>query len=136
MGPAIEEDLHRRSSLRTTPLVRARFVVGEEVGVEGGLHLLDGLGPGSLALDAEVLVEQRAVEALDDAFGLGPLHPGEALVDAFELEKELVGMAVGPAAELAAVSLRATSIVAFAASKAGSTSSLRRCTAVIGSLEL
>ena len=56
----------------------------------------------------------------------------EALDDAVELEEELVGMAVGSAAERAAVSLRTTSILASAASKAGSTSSLRRCTALIG----
>jgi hypothetical protein len=31
----------------------------------------------------------------EDAVGLGPFHPGEAVLVAFELEEELVGMAVG-----------------------------------------
>ena len=78
-------------------------VVGDEVGVEHGLHLLDGLEPGAATFDAEVLVEQGAVQALDDAVGLRPLDPGLAVLDALELEEQLVGMAVGPAAELAAV---------------------------------
>jgi len=82
--------------------VGALVVVGDEVGVEGGLHLLDGLEPGAAALDAEVLVEQGAVQPLDDAVGLGPLHPGEAVVDAFEPEEERAGVPVRAAAELAA----------------------------------
>ncbi len=44
--------------------MRALGAVGDEVGVEGGLHLLDGLERGAAAFDPEVLVEQRAVEAL------------------------------------------------------------------------
>ena len=43
------------------------------------------------------------MEALDDAVGLRPLHAGLAVLDALELEEQLVGMAVHAAAELAAV---------------------------------
>jgi hypothetical protein len=42
-------------------------IVAIQVGIENGLHLFDGLEPGTAAFDAEVLVEQRAVQALDDA---------------------------------------------------------------------
>ena len=66
-GPTAEEDLHRCSPLHAATRVGPPLVVGDEAGVEGGgLHLLDGLEPGALTLDAEVLVEQRAVEALDN----------------------------------------------------------------------
>jgi hypothetical protein len=44
-----------------------------EVGIEVLLHLFDGLLPGLAAGDAEVLVEQGAVQALDKAVGLGRL---------------------------------------------------------------
>jgi hypothetical protein len=47
--------------------------------------------------------EQGAVEALDDAIRLRPLHASLAMLNALELEEQLVGMAIGPAAELAAV---------------------------------
>jgi hypothetical protein len=36
-----------------------------EIDVENGLHLLDRFEPGAAALDAEVLVERRAVQPLD-----------------------------------------------------------------------
>ena len=78
-------------------------VVADEVGVEGGLHLIDGLEPGASAFDAEVLVKQGTVEALDDAVGLWTLDAGLAVLDALELEELLIGMAIGPAAELAAI---------------------------------
>ena len=41
-----------------------------------------------------MLVDQRAMEALDDAVGLRPLHAALAVLDALELEEQLVGMAV------------------------------------------
>jgi hypothetical protein len=46
-------------------------------------------------------VEQGAVQPLDDAVGLRPADPGALVLDAFELQKQLVGMAVLAAAELA-----------------------------------
>ena len=55
------------------------------------------------ALDAGVLVEERTVEALDDAVGLRPLHTGRAVLDVLKLQEQLVGMLVRPSAELASV---------------------------------
>lgn len=78
-------------------------VAADEELVENGLHLLDGVEPGAAALDAEVLVEQSAVEALDDAVRLRPLHPGRAVLDLLQLEEQFVRVLVGPSAELAAV---------------------------------
>ena len=59
----------------------------DEVGVENSLHLGDGLEPGLAPLDAEVLVEQRPVEALDDAVRLRPLHARGAVLNLFELQE-------------------------------------------------
>lgn len=56
-------------------------IVAVEVRVENGLHLVDGLEPDAAALDAEVLVEQRAMQPLDNAVGLRPLDPGGAVLD-------------------------------------------------------
>src|SRR5512139_2149530 len=98
-GKAIEEGSVWRAAVHTAALMGPLGVVGDEVGIEGGLHLLDGLEPGAPSFDAEVFVEQGAMEALDDAVGLWPLHAGLAMRDALELEEQLVGMAVGPAAE-------------------------------------
>ena len=47
--------------------MRSLGIVVDEILVEHGLHLLEGLKPGAAALDAEMLVEQGAVSALDDA---------------------------------------------------------------------
>jgi len=58
--------------LHATALVGPLLVVFDNPGVEGGLRRLDRLEPGPPALDAGVLVEQRAMEALDDAVGLRP----------------------------------------------------------------
>jgi len=74
------------------------------VEVENRPHLLDGLAPAAPALDANVLVEQRAVQPLDDAIRLRPL------------------------------SLSTASMAAPWASKVGSTSASSSCTAVTGSL--
>jgi len=78
-------------------------IVLDEVVIEDGLHLVEGLKPGAAALDAEMLVEKRAVPALDNAAGLWPVDPGSLALDLFELQEQLVGMAVLAAAELAAV---------------------------------
>lgn len=52
--------------------MRPLGIVVDEVGIENRLHLLDGFEPGAPALDAEVFVEERAVQSFDDAVGLGP----------------------------------------------------------------
>ena len=41
------------------------LIVSDEVAVENGLHLLDGLEPGLAAFYMEVLVEQRSTIPLD-----------------------------------------------------------------------
>ena len=84
-------------------MARPLGVVVDDVCIEVGLHLLDGLVPLLAAHDAETLVEQGAVQALDKAVGLRALDPGGAVLDLLELEKEFVGMAVFAAAELAPV---------------------------------
>jgi hypothetical protein len=48
------------------------WVVGLGVGVQVHLHLLDRLVPLGATRDAEVLIEQRAVETLDEAVRLRP----------------------------------------------------------------
>ena len=62
-------------------LMRSSLIVALDVGVENRLHLLDRLEPGAPALDSEVLVEQRAMQALDDAVRLWSLDPGGAVLD-------------------------------------------------------
>lgn len=61
-------------------------VVGDEPVIERLLHLADGLKPSLAALDAEVLGEHGAVEALDDAVGLWPAHPDSAVFDSLQLD--------------------------------------------------
>lgn len=101
--PAFEEGLDRGPALHPAALVGTVVVVGREEDVEIGLELGKILVPGLAALDAEVLVEQGAVEAFEVAVALRAADPGGAVSDAFELEEELVGVLVGPAAEFAAV---------------------------------
>jgi len=83
--------------------MRSLGIIVDEVLVEDGLHLLDGLKPGASTFDAEMLVEKRAVPALDNAVGLRPIDPGSLVLDILELQEQLVGMAVLAAAELAAI---------------------------------
>ena len=77
--------------------MRPLRVIDLEVGVEVGLHLVEGLVPGGAALHAEMLVEQGSVEAFDEAVGLGPADLGGAVFDVLELEEDLVGVLVRPA---------------------------------------
>jgi hypothetical protein len=58
-GNAVEESPVWRAAIHAAALVGSLVVVGDEVGVERRLHLLDGLKPGAPSFDAEVLVEQR-----------------------------------------------------------------------------
>ena len=57
-------------------------------------------------LYSEMLLEERAAEALDEAVGLGPSHLGRTVLDVLELQEELGGVAVRPAAVLAPVVAR------------------------------
>ena len=111
-----------------------RGVVGDEEGVERLLHLFDGLEPGPAAFDAEVLVEERAMEALDDPVGLRPADLGFAVLDAFELKEQLVGRRSGRPQNSRPLSDNTVLIGTPCSSKKGTTSVLSRCTAVSGIL--
>ena len=99
----MEEDLNRGSTFHAATLMRSLMIVGLEEGVEVGLHLRQVFVPDLAALDAEVLVEQRAVEAFEVAVALRTTDLGGAVGDAFELEEELVWVVIGAAAEFAAI---------------------------------
>src|SRR5690606_34441870 len=73
------EDHIRRSALHAAALVRSLGVVVHVVSVEIDLHLLETLVPLSAARHAQVLVEERAVETLDEAICLGPAHRRRAV---------------------------------------------------------
>jgi len=102
-GFAVEEGLGRGSPVHAAALVGTLMVVFPEECVEVGLHLRQVFVEGRPALDAEVFVEEGSVEAFEVSVALRAPDPGGAVFDALELEEELVGMAVRPAAELAAV---------------------------------
>ena len=68
-------------------------VVVMQLGIEVGLERFDALVEVLPHLDAEELVEHGAVEALDEAVGLGRSDPGTTMLDAVEVQVELV---VGP----------------------------------------
>lgn len=97
-------------------------VVGGEVIVQHLLHLVNGLEPRAASLDVEVLVEEGAVEALDDAVGLWAFDPRGAMLVVFELLEEFVRVLVGTPAELTAIVTENNSIFALCASKVGMTS--------------
>jgi hypothetical protein len=83
---SFDEGLSWRSAVHAASLMRTAGVADDEVIVQHALHFLNGLEPGSAALHPEVLVEQGAVEALDDAVGLRPLHPCRAVPDLATLQ--------------------------------------------------
>ena len=91
------------SAVHAASLMRPLAVVAQEEGIESGLHLGDGLVPDGPALDPQMLVEQRAVQSFHDPVALRPADPGGLVGDAFQLEEQLVGVLIGPAAELAAI---------------------------------
>lgn len=120
--------------MHAATLVGALVIVDHQVVVEHALHLLDGLEPGAPALDTEVLVQERAVQALDDAVGLWPLDLGGAVLDRLELQEQLVGWRSGRPQNSRPLSDSTTSILASAFSKVGMTKPFIRWTAVTGSL--
>lgn len=89
--------------MHASTLVRPFLVVELQVDVKVGLHLFDGLVPLLPAFDAEVLVEQRAVQAFDEAVTLRPAYACGAVLDLLQLQEQLIGVLVFPAAVLAAV---------------------------------
>ena len=102
-GTAFQEGFEGGSALHAATLVRAVMVVFVEESVEVVLHLDNVLVEGGAPLDAEVFVEQGAVEAFEVAVALRAADLSGSVFDAFELEEEFVGVIAGPSAELAAV---------------------------------
>jgi hypothetical protein len=100
---AILKGLKGRSAAHVLALVGALGVVGDEPFVEDDLHLVDGFEPSPPAFDAEVLVEHRAVEALDDAVGLRSPDLGRPVLNLLKLQEEFVRVLVRQATELAPV---------------------------------
>lgn len=133
-GQAFGEGLGGGAATHAAALVRPAMMVAVEIGVENRLHLLDGLEPGAPAFDPEVLVEQGTVQALDDAVRLRPADPGGLVHDVLELKEQLVGMAVGPATELAAVVAEHGVDGGAVGLEGRQTSASSSCTAVTGSL--
>ena len=78
-------------------------VVDHEVGVQVGLHLGHRLVELLAALDSEVLVQERAVQSLDEAVALRPANLGGPVLDLFELQEQHVWVLIGPPAVLTAV---------------------------------
>lgn len=84
-GQAPDEDVGRCLALHAAALVGSLGMVADQVGVEVGLHGFDAVVELLTPHDAEVLVQQGAVEALDEAVGLRPSHPGGSVLDLLEL---------------------------------------------------
>lgn len=85
------------------PLCGCLVFVVDEIGVENSLHLSDGFEPGAAAVNAEVLVELRAVQTLNGLVGLRSAVPGALVFDGLELQEEPAGAAVPVAAEFAPI---------------------------------
>ena len=114
--------------------MRSALIVADEILVENLLHFVDGFEPCAASLDAEVLVQKRAMQALDDAVRLRAFDARGAVLDLLQLQIEIVGMLVGLPQNSRPLSDSTTSIFALCASKVGSTSAFIRCTAVTSSL--
>lgn len=97
------QDLEWGPPVHAAALMGSFGVVVAVICVEVLLHLLDALVELSLSRDAEVLVEEGPVQPLDEAVGLGPADLGGSVLDALELEEQLVRMPVEAAAVLGAV---------------------------------
>lgn len=78
-------------------------VVVVQIGFQIRLHLLQELIPGLATLDAEVLIQQGAVQAFDIAIALGPTNFSGAMLDPLELQKQFVRVFVGTATEFPTV---------------------------------
>jgi len=81
-----------------------------------------------------MLVQQGSVQSFGKAVALWPAHFGGAVLDPFQLQEDLIGMLILPAADSLPLSLRIVMIEALCSSKKGRTSSLSTWTAVTGIL--
>ncbi len=77
--------------------MRPLVVVAVQPSVEFGLKRVDALEQGGVHHRQEELLENRAVEALDEAAGAPAADLGLAVLDVVEGQVELIGMALGAA---------------------------------------
>lgn len=80
--------------------MRALRVVDRQVGVQINLHFRHGFVELLAPLQAEVLVQQRPVQPLDEAVALRPADLGRPVIDLLELQEQLVRMLVRATAVL------------------------------------
>jgi len=100
---SIEERLSRGSSAHAVALVAAIEVVVLDEAVEVALDLF-GLGvPGLATLHLEALLEKNPVRELDKAVRPGRSRLGLTVLDIFDSQQQLVGMALLQTAVLAPV---------------------------------
>jgi hypothetical protein len=65
LSDAVDGGGDRGAAVHAAALMRSFGIVFDEVSIEDDLHLLEGREPGAAALDAEMLVEEGAVQALE-----------------------------------------------------------------------
>jgi len=82
--------------------MRSVVIVSLEVTVQNQLHLLNGLEPSAVASSLKCS-SMACGAALDEAVGLRAFDPCGAVLDAVEPQEQVVGMAIGPTTELAAI---------------------------------
>lgn len=92
---AFDEDLERRAAIHVAALMGPGLVVADKEGVQIGLHLRQILVEGPAPLDTQMLIEQRSMEALQEAVALRTGHLCRAILDLLQLEEQLVGMLFG-----------------------------------------
>lgn len=85
---SVDEGDNGCAAVHAAALVRPAMIVAVQIAVENGLHFLDGLEPSAPAFDAEVLVEERTVQLLDDAVRLWAPNPRGAMLDLLQLQEQ------------------------------------------------
>ena len=78
-------------------------VVGGEIFIKRLLHLVDGFEPCPAPFDPEAFVEERSVQAFDDAVRLRTPDPRRAVLHVLQLQEQFIGVLVWPTAELPAI---------------------------------
>lgn len=87
-GAAVEDGLEWGSVVHAGAVVRAVVIVDFQIEIQALRHLVDGLEPGAAGFDAEMLLQERSVEALDGAVVLESLEQDGAVLDVVEPEEE------------------------------------------------